>query len=383
MTPSTSLQKDMTMPRTQPSRSSQQGFSLIELMLAMGVTVIITGSMYGLIASSSGAFNREPSLTDRQQQIRIAMTRIQDDVLKAGIGLGNTFQSFGQLKNGFGPLGVRVLGDAALGGGNSDYIEIRMKTDDCPSVRVDPSNPRNGSNYNSIDAWPSCYPEPGWVLAFFPDGNAKWGWGHNQHGSSNSKFNFPPGQQPPDSQMEGVNNLSCGLDLAVIGGTCPAANQGEAIYFMQMDRIFYLIANDTDGTPGLFRSQNGGYDVTTEAYSAPPSASWQLVARGIEDMQIRYRIQSGWVNDAPVIVPTDASPFDNVVREVEITLWARTVGQIDPTTGLAKAPAATTGQTTAAGNGVTAVRGSLTTSVAPRAAQMALQFETAVAKRWQ
>jgi prepilin-type N-terminal cleavage/methylation domain-containing protein len=383
MTMSKNLQKETAMSHSHMSRSSQQGFSLIELMIAMGVTLIITGSMYGLIASSQGAFNREPSLSDRQQQIRIAMTRIQDDVLKAGIGLGNTFQSFGQLKNGFGPLGVRVVGDPDLGGGNSDYLEIRMKTDDCPSVRVDPSNPRNGANYNSIDGWPACYPEPGWVLAFFPDGNAKWGWGHNQHGNNNSKFNFPPGQQPPESQMEGVNNLSCGLDLTVTGGVCPAANQGEAVYFMQMDRIFYQIAYDTDGTPGLFRSQNGGYDVTTEVYTAPPSASWQLIGRGIEDMQIRYRIQSGWVNDAPTIVPTDASPFDNVVREVEITLWARTVGQIDPTTGLAKAAPPAAGQTTAAGNGTTAVRGSLTTSVAPRSAQLALQFETSAAKRWQ
>lgn len=341
-------------------------------MVAMGITLIITGSMYGLIASSQGAFNREPGLSDRQQQIRIAMARLQDDVLRAGLGLGNTVQSFGEAMNGVGMLGVRPVGDSAFGGGNSDFIEIRTKTEDCPSVRIDPTNPRNGSNYNSTDPWPACYPEPGWVLAFYPDGNAKWGWGHNQHGSGNVKFNFPPGQQPTGSQMVGVNNLQCGLDLAVTGGTCPPGDQGDAIYFMQMDRIFYRLGNDTDGTPSLFRSQNGGVDPAT-GVTAPPSASWQLIARGIEDMQIRYRVQSGWQDSALTILPLSASPYDNVVREVEITLWARAVGL----------PSNVTGQTTAIGNGVTAVRGSLTTSVAPRAAQMSLQFETDTAKRWQ
>lgn len=351
--------------------ASQQGFTLLELMVSMVITLVISGAMYGLIASSQGAFNREPALSDRQQQIRIAMSRITDDLLKAGQGLGSLVQSFGQNKNGVGPLGVRSLTDTALGGGNSDYLEIRGKTDDCPQVRVDPANPRNGANYNSIDTWPDCYPEPGWVLAWFPDGNAKWGWGHNQHGLNNAKFNFPPGQQPPGSQMVGVANLSCSLDLAVVA-SCPAANQNEAIYFGQMDMIFYQIANDTDGTPSLFRSSNGGMDQTTEAFTNPPSTAWQLIARGIEDMQIRYRTQAGWLDSAPTIVPDAASPYDNVVREVEVTLWSRTVG----VTGLK-------GETTAAGNGVTAVRGSMLARIAPRSAQDALQFETDPTKRWQ
>jgi len=352
------------------------GFSLLELMVAMVITLVITGAMYGLIVSGQGSFRREPALSDRQQQIRVAMSRIQEDILKAGMGLGPTVQAFAELKNGLGPLGVRVLGDPTLGGGNSDHIEIRTKTSDCPSVRVDPANPRNGANYNAVDTWPACYPEPGWVLAFFPDGNAKWGWGHNQHGNNNAKFNFPPGQQPPESQMTGVQNLSCSLDLSVTGGACPPQNQGEAVYFAQMHRYYYVVDFDTDGVPSLFRSTTGGVDLATQNYAPPPNDAWQMLARGVEDMQIRYKIYQGgalvWVDNAPTILPLDPAPFDNVVREVEVTLWARTVG----VNNLA-------GQTKAVGNGVTAVRGSLTTTISPRAAQEALQGETNPAKRWQ
>ncbi len=353
---------------------TQAGFSLLELMVALGVTLVITGAMYGLIASSQGSFRREPALIDRQQQIRIAMTRIEEDVLNAGLGLGTFVQSFGENLNGVGMLGVRVAGDANLGGGNSDFLEIRQQTADCPQVRV---AGRTGANYDSVDTWPACYPEPGWVLAFFPDGNAKWGWGHNQHGGNNAKFNFPGGQQPAESQMGGPGsaapggNLSCSLDVTVVG-PCPAGNEGEAIFFAQMDRIRYQLANDTDGVPSLFRSSSGGFDGTTEAFSNPPGNAWQLVARGIEDLQVRYRTFAGWQNAAPLILPTAATPFDNIVREVEVTLWARTVGENQ-----------LQGQTIPAGNGVTAVRGSLVTSIAPRAAQTALMQETDVAKRWQ
>ena len=132
-------------------RFQSPGFSLLELMVAMVVTLVITGAMYGLVVSGQGSFRREPALSDRQQQIRIAMARIEEDMLRAGLGLGPTVQSFAQNMNGLGILGVRALSDSALGGGNSDFIEIRTKTDDCPSVRVDPVSPRNGANYNATD----------------------------------------------------------------------------------------------------------------------------------------------------------------------------------------------------------------------------------------
>jgi hypothetical protein len=139
-----------------------------------------------------------------------------------------------------------------------------------------------------------------------------------------------------------------------------------------MDRIRYQLGNDVDGTPSLFRSASGGFDQGTEAFANPPGNSWQLVARGIEDMQIRYRTFAGWQDAAPQIQPQGAQPLDNVVREVEITLWARTVGR----TRLQ-------GESVAPGNQVTAVRGSLVTTVSPRAAQVALMQETDPTKRWQ
>ena len=50
--------------------SKQRGFSLIELTVAMTVTLIITGAMFQLLTAGKSAFRREPELSDRQQNIR-------------------------------------------------------------------------------------------------------------------------------------------------------------------------------------------------------------------------------------------------------------------------------------------------------------------------
>ena len=62
----------------------QSGFSLVELMVAMTVTLIVSGAIYGLLASGGNAFRREPEVADRQQNIRLAMDLITRDVYTAG-----------------------------------------------------------------------------------------------------------------------------------------------------------------------------------------------------------------------------------------------------------------------------------------------------------
>jgi prepilin-type N-terminal cleavage/methylation domain-containing protein len=357
----------------------QAGFSLLELMVALGVTLIITGAMYGLIASSQGAFRREPALIDRQQQIRIAMSRISEDVLNAGLGLGTFAQAFTPGLNGGGGggmLGVRVAGDPNLGGGNSDFLELRQPTADCPAVRV---TAIAASGYTIAAAeqtaiWgpPAnpCYQNAGWMAVFFPDGNAKFGWRHQPVGLNNLTT------QPAGSQLiPWATNQNCSLFTGALGGACavpPATTGVTPDRIAALDVVRYQLGNDTDGAPALFRSTTGGFDPAAETFANPPGNAWQVVARGIEDLQIRYRTFAGWQDNAPIIIANVAAPYDNIVREVEVTLWARTLGENQ-----------LQGQTKAVGNGVTAVRGSMVTSIAPRAAQTALMQETDVAKRWQ
>ncbi|MEO8360778.1 MAG: prepilin-type N-terminal cleavage/methylation domain-containing protein [Vicinamibacteria bacterium] len=383
----------MTSPAPTPSIVSTRagrasGFSLLELMVAMTITLIITGAMYGFITQTGNAFSREPALADRQQQIRLSMDRIQQDILVGGSNLGRYFQAF---TPGLDAAGTFV---GVTAGQNTDILETWIQQPDCPAIRLcvatpplpdystsqdckfspAPTDPATGA-LKFVDAVQGCYPAPGHVALLYGDGNAKVGWGNSAPspgGGVGIKFIVPG--QPAGTQLDdGETDFLCSVPTGTGLPVCPSSNScvgtpASCPYAIApVDAVRYQIALDTDGVPGLFRSTRGGLTGVVNAAPttvAPPGANWQLIGRGIEDMQIRYRTRDGaavgtdfWSTTPPVvgILP------DNIVREVEVTLWARAVGI---GTNVA-------GQTTAA-NGVTAVRGSMTMRVTPRAALDAL-----------
>ena len=66
-------------------RTRQRGFSMIELMVAMVVTLVVSGAIFGLLSAGGNAFRREPEVADRQQNIRIAMDMIARDIAERGL----------------------------------------------------------------------------------------------------------------------------------------------------------------------------------------------------------------------------------------------------------------------------------------------------------
>jgi len=91
---------------------TDRGFSLVELMVAMTITLIVSAAIYGLLTSGSNAFRREPELADRQQNIRVAMDLVARDVFNAGAGL----PAFSQVFTLSDPAGVGCTGAQGLNG---------------------------------------------------------------------------------------------------------------------------------------------------------------------------------------------------------------------------------------------------------------------------
>jgi len=317
-----------------------RGFSLVELMVAMTVTLIVSGAIYGLLTSGSNAFRREPEVADRQQNIRVAMDVISQDVYKAGYGAPTFAQVFTDGLDGAGPAGS--------GGTDSDILEIFYASECGPTPVC--NVPGNGSvSMTLTNELSSCYQLPGLVMV--ADENT-WAmrWAHNP-GSSNScpsappgakngRVNFPPGKAALINPPGGFN------------GWIPD-------YMLPGQAVRYRINMGTDGVPNLERSAFGGQtDLSGDS-------TWEIIARGVEDLQVEYENADGWQDEPGTIscgsncaAPT-VDEFDTVIRRVRIRLSARVTGGGD-----------LQGQTTSAVG--SAVRGQLVSEVAPRPAANAL-----------
>jgi hypothetical protein len=305
---------------------------------------VVTGAVYGLVVAGNSAFRREPALADRQQNIRVAMDLIGRDVFRAGYSLPEFAQAFTD--------GLDALGDLGSGGAKTDELEI-FAAADCPYLSVCEISPQGtGSSVKTFQPLSACYRFP--TLVILGD-DARWGlyWAEKPGsgttascasggGGHNGHVTLPRGQAPL------VNP--------------PGGLQGWVPQWMMVGQaIRYRVQKDAEGTPELQRSEYGGVDMPDG------TSSWQTIARGIEDLQVRYETATDW-QDTPGLITCDpncAAPgpaeYGRIIRRVRVTLSARAL------------EANLTGQrTSAVGN---AARGELSTDIAPRAATATLHMK--------
>lgn len=346
--------------------SGHSGFSLIELIVAMVVTMLVVGAVYGLMAGGNNAFRREPELTDRQQNARVAVEMIQKDISNAGVNLGPFFQSFSRGLNGVG----RVTGPQ---GQVADHLVVFGNDGTCPDSPTNqtkpPTSAYNGNNIVTAAEMPDCYADDALTLVLFSNGGAKWGLGHNKH-AGNQFFNFPPGLQPDGSQITSNEELH----------EFRPGDSSSPIALSPLNMVRYEIGFDPPsaafvaGTsvPSLYRSATGGTDPSNDGvFSEPDSAAnitagrWQLLARGVEDLQVQYRDGTGAWTDEPAVVtcgglcnqPT-AAEYNSATREVRVAVSVRAEAYN------------LQGQTRSAASGrADAVRGTVTTVTSVKALQ--------------
>ena len=64
----------------------EQGFSLIEVMVAMTVMLAVTASVFTLMNPAQGSFSTQPEVSDMQQRLRVAADSLYKDLVMAGNG---------------------------------------------------------------------------------------------------------------------------------------------------------------------------------------------------------------------------------------------------------------------------------------------------------
>jgi len=309
-------------------RSDASGFSLVELTVALVVTLIISGAIYGLLAGGQSAFRREPELADRQQQVRVAMDLIMKDVANAGSGLPTWVQIFTQGLNACSscPNGGAPMG---LGGNLTDELEL-MTNDSSHDNEPVCATPGSGNSGN-IRLVRNNLSLSGPVLIIFADGtwtmqnivstaNDSSGESNCDSGVTKTKLNFNSGTGDPTGMNQasgtcqpnayGVGNAGSGTTgcpppaPASSGACCTATT----VSFTQIVR--YRIRNDATGVPELQRFDSVNFN-----------AGFQTVARGIEDLQVQYTNATGTVTDgAPAVV---ANNWGSLITQVQVTLASR------------------------------------------------------------
>jgi len=81
----------------------EDGFSLIEMTLAMGLLLIVTAGVFSMLNPAQGAFATQPEVSDMQQRLRVTTDTLYKDMVMAGGGAYQGARS-GSLLNFFAPV---------------------------------------------------------------------------------------------------------------------------------------------------------------------------------------------------------------------------------------------------------------------------------------
>jgi prepilin-type N-terminal cleavage/methylation domain-containing protein len=342
----------------------ESGFSLIELLVAMVVTLVVSGAIYGLLASGQSAFRREPELSDRQQNIRVAMAMIERDVSRGGVSM---------------PAFTQVFAPGGDGGGTvPDSLDIIAGLDSCAPLAVCkntggatatlelPSGPPAGS---------ICPTFPGMAAVAPGPNNELFVIGRVTRVAANTCV--PPGLNAGLTGVAGGSPSSSGIIVTLPtnqgplewhppGGAAPSATNPQLLFPVEVVR-YQISPDNTDpadpGVPCLWRSVTGGLDAAT-GFGGPeaiPGPGWQMVARGIENLQVRYSsgipvagVPPTTTDEPPLVI---SGNYNTLTYQVEVTLSARVTAQN------------LQGETVVPGS--KRVRGELTTQITPREALIA------------
>lgn len=64
----------------------QAGFTILELVVAMAIMMVVTGTIFDLLNPAEGSFQAQPEVSDMQQRMRVGTESLGHDLMMAGAG---------------------------------------------------------------------------------------------------------------------------------------------------------------------------------------------------------------------------------------------------------------------------------------------------------
>ena len=115
---------DMVPSRAPRRAVSARGFTFVEVMVSMAITIIVMASVFALLARGFRTTDAEFERSDLQAQARHALDQISRDLLVAGSGLPPEFPAF---------TPPHINPDLDASGGGPEAIEIVGCSDSSPA----------------------------------------------------------------------------------------------------------------------------------------------------------------------------------------------------------------------------------------------------------
>ena len=313
----------MSSPYARPlAFNLQHGFSLIEILLSMMLTLIVMASVFALLHRGQRSFEREPEVADLQQNARSGLDRINGDLLMAGYKT---------------PPAIAVLWEDA-GGITPDSITIVFADPNVPTA-----SPVTGAAGSTIESSSTLFldtstldPSPGDPGNSYDQGMTLMAI-ETADCNGDGQIGFHLFETTQDSQCTSAG----GPGGPPSGGGPPGGGGGcETL----------MVNHNPSATSGL--NAPGGFNGSVQADCAivgffrmiqyrinppPPAANpwlerrdlsinepWTPVANNIENLQFRYLIANSPLEvDAPPAAPDPANPLTWIVG-VNPTVSGRT-----------------------------------------------------------
>lgn len=307
----------------------QQGFTLIELMVAMTLVGLVATFLFTVQTNISSSFRVQKEVSSTQHSIRLAREQITDDLANAGYRL-TTYRTAIQFPNNFHsnpssnspfpglPPGAPIPAVAVLPGNAISIADalILMSGDDgnvqeILNTPITTPNAVNVENPASFDPNVAPYPTKFVVLAAETTGTV----GGISVARAHGCILEVTGHSPFANQ---VFFDSSPYNTPLPSGHCQAIvqliNGGARGVLMPLRARAYRI-NPTNRTVGILQmSELGGLDI---ALNPTSSTEFQDIGYGFTDMQIASRYYE----------QNDTVDLDNEVPASPITDWYSSVGQ--------------------------------------------------------